>query len=282
MQIAFLTFSGLPTLWHDDALAAAELRARGHQVTPLVWNAPGSLAALDGFDVCVVRSPWDWFHHRAAFRRFLDVLPHARCRVVNDPVKLRAFADKTYLSTLAARGLDVVPTVELEGEALSTQVAQTLAVRGWREAVLKPAFTANAIGARRVRAGEALADVPALDAGEKWLLQPFVPSIAEGEFSFVFFGGEFSHAVHKRPATGEWRVQHDYGGDSTPWAPDAAAVAHARALLHAAAPGTVYARVDAVEYEGRLHLMELEVVEPELFFRHAPRSVARFADVMGA
>lgn len=282
MRFAFLTFSGLPSLWHDDVLAVAELNARGHHVTPLVWNAPESLAALDGFDVCVVRSPWDWFHHRAAFRVFLDALGHVRCRVVNDPRTLSAFADKTYLSRLSARGLDVVPTVELDVAELPARMNEALSERGWREAVLKPAFTANAIGARRVKPGDALDGLPALDAGEKWLLQPYVPSIADGEFSFVFFGGEFSHAVHKRPAKGEWRVQHDYGGESEPWAPTSAAISEARALLHAAAPGTVYARVDTVELDGRLHLMELEVVEPELFFRHDAESVKRFADALRA
>lgn len=282
MRVAFLTFAGLPSLGDDDARAAAELTARGHTVEPLVWNAPGALAALDGFDLCVVRSPWDWFHHRAVFRVFLEALGHARCRVVNDPRTLRDFADKTYLARLAARGLPVVPTVELDAADVSSRVQAVLEERGWREAVLKPAFTANAIGARRVMPGDALEGLPALDAGEKWLLQPFVSSIARGEFSFIFFGGEFSHAVHKRPASGDWRVQHDYGGDSAPWVAPREAVAEARALLHAAVPGTVYARVDAVAHEGRLHLMELEVVEPELFFRHDARSVKRFADALGA
>jgi len=159
-------------------------------------------------------------------------------------------------------------------------VPATLRERGWNEAVLKPAFTANAIGARRVKSGDVLTDLPELDAGEKWLLQPFIASIAEGEFSFVFFGGEFSHAVRKRPPTGEWRVQHDYGGVSTPWAAPVVAIEQARALLHAAAPGTFYARVDAIDIDGRLHLMELEVVEPELFFRHHPLATKRFADAL--
>lgn len=280
VRVAFLTFAGLPELWSDDLLAAEALRARGHPVTPVVWNAPGALEALDGFDLCVVRSPWDWFHHRAAFRRFLDALGRARCRVVNDAATLRAFADKTYLPALAARGLAVVPTLELDPAGL-VQVPELLRARGWGEAVLKPAFTANAIGARRVRPGDALTSLPELDAGEKWLLQPFIPSIARGEFSLVFFGGAFSHAVRKQPATGEWRVQHEYGGVSAPWAAPEEAVAQARALLHATAPGAVYARVDLVDVDGRLHLMELELVEPELFFRHEARAAARFADALG-
>ncbi len=277
MRIAFLTCAALPLLWQDDRLAADELRARGHSVEPLVWNSPGALETLNTFEMCVVRNPWDWFHHRSAFRAFLESLRNVRCRVVNDVETLLAFADKTYLARLAAMGLAVVPTVELEASELS-RVPSTLRERGWNEAVLKPAFTANAIGARRVKPGDALNELPVLEAGEKWLLQPFIPSIAEGEFSFVFFGGEFSHSVRKRPPSGEWRVQHDYGGVSMPWEAPGAAISQVRALLHAAAPGAVYARVDAVDLDGQLHLMELEVVEPELFFRHHPLAPKRFAD----
>jgi glutathione synthase/RimK-type ligase-like ATP-grasp enzyme len=148
--------------------------------------------------------------------------------------------------------------------------------------VLKPAFTANAVGARVFDARDAAAVVAGVSAepDEVFLLQPFVPSISRGELSFVFFDGVFSHGVTKRPPVGEWRVQHEYGGVSEPFVPAAAQVREATALLARAAPGTVYARVDAVELDGRLHLMELEVVEPELFFRHHPDAPRRFADAL--
>jgi glutathione synthase/RimK-type ligase-like ATP-grasp enzyme len=285
MRIALLTCSRFPQLWDDDQLAATELRQRGHVVEPVIWNVPGVLAQLDTFDVVVVRNPWDWFNHREAFRAFLNELRGCRARVVNDAATLIAFADKTYLTRLEAKGVAVVPTVELAPSELRASLAKTLAAKHWTRAVLKPAFTANAIGAQ-VFDADALEPVLATAAqvplanGEKWLVQPFIPSITEGERSFIFFGGVFSHAVRKLPKPGDWRVQHDYGGTSSPFAPEADAVQQATALLALAAPGTVYARVDAVDIGGRLHLMELEVVEPELFFRHEPRSVQRFADAL--
>jgi glutathione synthase/RimK-type ligase-like ATP-grasp enzyme len=283
VRFAFLTCSRFPQLWDDDQLAVAEVRRRGHTVDAVVWNAPGVLAQLDGFDVVVVRNPWDWFHHRDAFREFLRALAKCRARVVNDARTLIDFADKTYLTRLAAKGVPVVPTVELAPGELREALGPTLASRQWARAVLKPAFTANAIGAQVFDAGElaavleAAAQVP-LSSGEKWLVQPFVPSITEGEQSFVLFGGAFSHAVKKRPKPGDWRVQHDYGGVSAPFTPEPEAVKQATALLAMAAPGTAYARVDAVDIGGTLHLMELEVVEPELFFRHHPLAAGRFVD----
>jgi glutathione synthase/RimK-type ligase-like ATP-grasp enzyme len=281
VRIAFLTSSKFAQLYEDDRLAADELRRRRHSVAPLVWTE-ADLAALDRFDVVVMRSPWDWFDHRSRFRAFLELLRTTRARVVNTAEQMLEFADKTYLSRLQARGVAVVPTEQLSAAQLH-RVPQLLAQHSWTRAVLKPAFTANAVGARRFDATEAprvLAELVNPADSEPWLLQPFVPSIAQGELSFVFFGGEFSHAVRKRPLPHDWRVQHEYGGLSEPHAPASEEISEATQLLRLSAPGSVYARVDAVEWQGRLHLMELEVVEPELFFRHEPRAPGRFADAL--
>lgn len=276
MRFAFITSDRFRDLYEDDRLAADELARRGHHVTPVVWTES---PALDEFDVVVMRSPWDWFHHRERFRAFLESLRHTRARVVNDAETMLAFADKTYLPRLAAQGIDVVPTVQLTQAELA-RVPALLAERDWTRAVLKPAFTANAVGARRFSAHEAATVVAQLEDASPWLLQPFVPSIAEGELSFVFFGGVFSHAVRKRPPSGEWRVQHEYGGVSEPATVIAKDIDEATALLAASAPGTRYARVDAVEWYGRLHLMELEVVEPELFLRHRAEAPRAFVDAL--
>ncbi len=283
MRIAFLTATRFADLYEDDRLAADELRHRGHTVLPLIWTEC-TLEQLNAFDLVVMRTPWDWFNHRAQFRSFLEKLRAVKSRVVNAPAQLLAFADKTYLPRLQAAGVCVVPTEQLAPAELH-RVPQLLTERGWKRAVLKPAFTANAVGARRFDAADAarvLAELGTPSDSEPWLLQPFIPSIAAGELSFVFFGGVFSHAVRKRPKPNEWRVQHEYGGESAPHPASPREIEEATVLLQSSAPGTCYGRVDAVSWEGKLHLMELELVEPELFFRHEPRAAARFADALGA
>ena len=284
VRIGFVTSARLQQLYEDDLPFAAELVRRGHSVTPLVW-LESNVSVLDGFDLIVMRTPWDWFNHRAQFRRYLESLSSTRARVVNPPAQLLAFADKTYLPRLQARGVAVVPSEQLAPVELH-RVPELLAQHEWKSAVLKPAFTANAVGARRFESVEASRVIEELLAAptddEPWLLQPFIPSIAEGELSFIFFGGVFSHAVRKRPRVDEWRVQDSYGGVSAPHAATPSEIEEATSMLAQSAPGTIYARVDAVEWKGRLHLMELELVEPELFFRHAPLSPALFADALGA
>ena len=281
MRIGFLTSDRFRQLYEDDLGCAKELERRGHSVTPLVW-LESNVSVLDGFELIVMRTPWDWFNHRAEFRAYLESLRTTRARVVNTPAQLLEFADKTYLPRLQARGVVVVPSEQLTPTELH-RVPELLAERKWKSAVLKPAFTANAVGARRFEAFEAprvLADLGTPTDAEPWLLQPFIPSIAEGELSFIFFGGVFSHAVRKVPKVDEWRVQDSYGGLSAPHAASPGEIEEATLMLEQSAPGTVYARVDAVQWQGRLHLMELELVEPELFFRHAPRAAALFADAL--
>lgn len=276
MRVGFLTAKKYAALFPDDLPAVEALRARCVEVAPVVWTED----RLAGFDALVMRSPWDWYEHRARFRAFLGELGRLGTPVFNDPAVMAAFADKTYLPRLARQGVRIVPTEELEPAQL-LEVPTRMERLGWRRAVLKPAFTANAVGAHVFDARDAVAVVERIGAtSEPHLLQPFIEGIHEGELSFVFLGGEFSHAVRKTPPPGEWRVQHEYGGVEARLEARPEWVAEAARMLAVAAPGQLYARVDCVPLDGKLHLMELEVVEPQLFFTLAPEAAARFADVL--
>lgn len=280
--IGFLTARFLGGLSGDDRHAAEALERRGAIVRPVDWRQP----IEPGLDALVVRSPWDWFHHRGEFRAFLAGLSHQPFRTFNPPSILRRFADKTYFRHLESIGVDVVPTVFFpSGGLTAAAIEEVLAQRRWTSAVLKPSFTANAEGAVRVRPGDDLSRVVdqtrAGPTDSEWMLQPFVSSIeTEGEWSLIFFGGQFSHAVRKRPTPGDYRVQADHGGTSVAAdAPGHVLDAAIRAVTRAA-PDTIYARVDGVLVDDRFCVMELELVEPELFFRIEPRAAERFADVL--
>jgi glutathione synthase/RimK-type ligase-like ATP-grasp enzyme len=113
------------------------------------------------------------------------------------------------------------------------------------------------------------------------LVQPFVDAVTtEGEWSLIFLGGEFSHAVLKRPRPGDFRVQTDFGGSATVVRPDAALVASAARVLAAVEEPWLYARVDGVVVDGRFQLMELEMTEPSLFFELVPEAAERLADAV--
>jgi glutathione synthase/RimK-type ligase-like ATP-grasp enzyme len=117
-------------------------------------------------------------------------------------------------------------------------------------------------------------------SGGTLLIQPYLPEIeSHGEWSLIFFDGELSHAVKKKPKAGDFRVQDDFGGTVTPETPPAFVVDGARRVLEAAGEEFLYARVDGVVSEslGGFLVNELEVVEPELFLRFDAGAPERFA-----
>lgn len=279
-SVGFVTARFLGGLYADDALAARALNDRGYDVVPVVWNEPFEVGA---FDALVVRSPWDWYQHRRAFREFLGTLSDLAIPVFNAPALLTRFADKTYFRHLDALGLDTVPTAFFTPGDLGA-VPRVLSERGWPRAVLKPSFTANAYGAVRfdaADAGSAVEHARRHPVDSEWMLQPYLDAVErEGEWSLVFFGGVFSHAARKRPGAGDFRVQAEHGGRSERATPPPHVLASATRVVQAAVPETLYARVDGVDDGRTLRLMELEVVEPELFFRLCDEAPGRFADAL--
>ena len=112
-------------------------------------------------------------------------------------------------------------------------------------------------------------------------MQPFLDEIARtGEWSLLFFGGAFSHAVLKQPATGDFRVQMQYGGTDRALDPPPQMLRAADASRRAADAEPLYARIDGVERDGQFELMEVEVIEPYLFLPGSPGAVDRYVDAV--
>ena len=277
-RLAFATCRRLPELAADDRLAAEALRRRGAVVDPLLWDAPHVDGA--GFDAVIVRSVWDYHLRPVEFLGWVETLERTRTLLLNPPAVLRWNHHKSYLRDLAARGVATVPTVWLERGA-EADLGGLLADRGWAEAVVKPAISASAHETwltSRSRFGTDEGRLRGLLLAGDALVQPMVPEVrSRGEWSLIFLGGEFSHAMLKRPRDGDFRVQEELGGRAWREEPSAALLEQARQVLAAAPAPCLYARVDGVERDGRLVLMELELIEPVLYFGAAPGAADRFA-----
>ena len=253
------------------ARKAAALTAAGLIVEQRVWTDPGDLA---GYDLVLPLFAWGYQRDVAGWYALLDQMEEARLPVVNPVPVLRWNSDKAYLGELGAKGVAVVPTVEVD--ALDdARLAEAMAELGVDEVVIKPAISGGADGTHRVAPGT---PIPADALGQRRLVQPLMQGIlTEGEFSLFFFAGKFSHAIVKRPASGDFRVQEQFGGRETVWDASDAAQRLAAAALAAAPAPPVYARVDMVgDAAGTLHIMELELIEPSLFLHHAPDKGAAF------
>jgi glutathione synthase/RimK-type ligase-like ATP-grasp enzyme len=277
-RIAFATSKKLKDLTDDDRLAVAPLKAMGIEVVPAIWNDPK--VAWDAFDLVVVRSPWDYMHHGEAFRQWFTTLDRAGVPVQNPTSVLRWNLDKTYLKWIDERGGSVVPTEWVE-KGGTVDLAEVLRRRGWSRAVVKPTVSGGAVDTwiidRTTVAADQAKILPIL-ARCGLMIQPFLAEIeTEGEISMLFYNGKYSHAVRKRPKSGDFRVQTDYGGTVEPATPSSTTLHEAQQIVDLRDETLLYARVDGVVVGDEFLLMEYEILEPQIFLPYHPQAAERFA-----
>jgi glutathione synthase/RimK-type ligase-like ATP-grasp enzyme len=280
-RIALATSRELPDLWPGDRLLLTELRRRGHVAAPLVWDDGG--VRWRDWNAVVIRSCWDYHLKADAFLAWLEAVASEGVPVVNAPDVVRWNLHKGYLLEVARAGSLIPPTRVAPRHDVLT-LRQQLERAGWAESVIKPAISASGYSTRLVTGDPSSDDERAyadmIDAGDV-LLQARVPEVEErGEWSFVFFDRQYSHGVLKRAAPGEFRVHIEWGGTVESATPAEALVRDAGKLVNGLDLPVPYARVDGTEVDGRLMLMELELIEPELFLDHHPEAASRLASAV--
>ncbi len=274
---AFLTTEDLAGFVTDDKLAEAPLAELGWAVEHVPWRQTGG---WERYDAVVIRSTWDYHKHPGEFLAVLEEIGRSGSRLANPLELVRWNARKTYLRDLEARGLPVVPTVwdrsrhsDLFGELDADEI------------VIKPVISASAFHTYRLRRDDGWSgEMEAAFSGREVMAQPFLRSIVEeGEYSLFYFGGELSHAVLKSPKEEDFRVQEEHGGLILPVDPPAPLVELGHRIVESLPVPPLYARVDLARLDsGNYALMELELIEPSLYFRTDPESPRRFARAFDA
>ena len=273
MRIAFLVPDPdypEPWRWAFDVEAEA-LIAAGADVEPLPWTKASDLS---GFDLILPLVAWGYHLDYERWLAFLDAVDESGVRMMNPPALLRWNGDKAYLAELADAGVPTVPTLAVEACCdADLEEARRRFDSDWL--VIKPPVSASAAGTHRLGPND---DLPPDSRSRPMIVQPLIEEIARtGEFSLMLFAVEYSHAVVKRPKSGDFRVQPHLGGVTLPSKAPPGAEQLARQALAAAPAHATYARVDIVpDDEGVLRIMELELIEPALFLDHSPDRGAAF------
>jgi glutathione synthase/RimK-type ligase-like ATP-grasp enzyme len=280
LTIVFATCDHQPLLTADDQVLANALTALGVEVTPIPWTEIDPYA-VSAAPPIVLRSTWDYHRVPTMFTSWLQALEDSGRAIWNPPAIARANVDKIYLKELDASGIAIPKTRWIDGATRDT-LAAVVADEGWSRAVLKPRIAATAYGTFLIGREPSLSDddlAPARSSGA--LVQELIPEVIDrGELSLVYFDGTFSHAVVKRAKDGDFRVQKDFGGRVEPATPSGVARAFADRVMSQAGAGTLYARVDIVEAGRGPLLMELELIEPELYFLLVPEAANRMAQLI--
>jgi glutathione synthase/RimK-type ligase-like ATP-grasp enzyme len=286
-RLAVAVSARAPDLRADWPLLRRALTERGIDVSTQVWTDPG--VDWSEFDLVLANGAWDNIHHPDAFLAWVDATASV-APVVNSPATLRWNLDKHYLAALATAGVATVPTDWRH----AARPADAEAALPAGDLVVKPTISGGGFQTARYRAGEgdrARAHLrELLKAGRDVMLQPYQEAVdAAGEGGLIFLGGRFSHAISKGPL-----LRHDVGPRPALWEfeeigplePTEAQLDTARAALAVAEQllgATTYARVDLVpRADGTPAVLELELLDPALFFEVHPEGATRFADVLSS
>lgn len=265
-SICLVTCREAAGLTPSDQLFFQALTTDGWSVAIEAWDA--THVDWSSYRAVILRSTWDYHLRPEEFRQWLVNCREANVTLYNPPDLALWNMHKGYLLELADRGIPVVPT-ELLRQGESSDLAALLEARDWDQIVLKPAIAATAHHTFRASRGDvAEAAVELRDAlGQSdYLVQPFVPEIvAAGELSFQFFAGDFNHAILKQAKPGDFRVQADFGGTTQMHEPSSRQLAQVKRVVDAIPRPWLYARVDGVDIGGEFVVMEVELIEPELF-----------------
>lgn len=243
------------------------LAPHGFALTPVPWidQAPD----WKRFAAVLVNCAWDYQDNHEDFLSTLDGIAAMGIPVFNDPATVRWNIRKTYLRELEAKGVPIIPTLWPEAPT-DADITSAMNAFGIDDVILKRQIGGGARAQVRYTRSNLPGSGSILD--RPGMIQPFIPAIAtEGEFSFLFIDGEFSHVVLKRPKSGDYRIQAAYGGDSQAITPTPKDRAAAQRVLDVLDIKPLYARVDMVRDSEALLLMELEVLEPYLFPADGPQ-----------
>lgn len=277
-RIALVSSQDFPELFKGEKLLLPALRDLGHDVDVCVWDDPD--VVWQNYDAVVIRCPWDYYEKLPQFLAWLDALAACKVKVINDIETLRWNLNKSYLFELAQSGLPVIPT---QFVAVSDQrsLHQIFDAMQSAEIVIKPVQSAGAWRTLRLNLDNLADAEPSFNDWRReqdFLVQAFMPEVvAAGEWSLVYFDGEFSHAVMKRAKEGDFRVQSNHGGSVLKEDAPENICAQALKILQFLPHMPCYARVDGVVRDGAFLLMELELLEPELFLEIEAPAAHRFA-----
>jgi glutathione synthase/RimK-type ligase-like ATP-grasp enzyme len=281
MKVGFATCREHAQLIPGDQLLLQELITRGHEARPVIWDADEDIKQ---FDCLLIRSTWDYSWRMIEFLKWIDLVAESVVKLFNPPQIIRWSSNKLYLRELESNGV-TIPETEWIPAGVALNLTSILTAHKWTRAVVKPVISAGG------RATYLFDEAQAFEIEKKLrkeitcdlIVQEFLPEIQDpGEYSLIFFNGNYSHAILKTPAKQEFRVQSRHGGSYQLVHPSINIIRQA-ALVLSRIPFSslpLYARVDFVLRDGRLILCELELLEPDLYLEYDPSSAARMADTL--
>lgn len=260
----------------EDQIILSALEKKGLKAVRKSWSDPDF--DWSSTDKVLIRTTWDYFERFEEWQLWLDLVSE-KSTLINAIDLVRWNMDKHYLGDLEKRGINIPETHYIE-KGTTTSLKELHTLTGWEETILKPCVSGASrhtykLNADNIETHEAI--FQKLIQNEAFMLQPFQKNIFKGEISLMVMGGQFTHAVLKVAKPGDFRVQDDFGGSVHDYQPTQAEMDFAEKAVSVCSPSPSLARVDIIrDNNDELAIIELEMIEPELWFRLNPKA----ADVL--
>lgn len=279
-RVALLSMDYIEGFFSYDYLLVEPLKKFGWQTETISWK--NKSVNWNDYEVVIVRSTWDY---QKSPKKFLQVLEkiNSQTQLENNLEIIKWNMDKSYLRDLKVKGTKIVPSIWRDSFN-KNEFQNFFEELNSDEIIIKPTISANAFNTFRIKSADLDTHILILDTTFKnraFVVQPFMKNIiSEGEYSLFYFGGKYSHTILKTPKQDDFRVQEEHGGILKLVQPDEKMKVTAGKILDVIETDLLYARIDFVRTdENDFALMELELIEPSLYFNMDPESPERFVEV---
>ena len=288
MNIALITYEDKgaydsPTVESEDDKLLLFLKEKGLNIEKVIWN--DEQINWENYQLAILKSPWDYFDLYEDFKSWLNLLEGKNIRLLNQIDIVRWNADKHYLKEIELAGLNITPSIFITN---SDEINLNAFFDKFNtdKLIVKPCVSGGAKNTFKVTIDNVEAvneKLSLLIQNEDFIIQPFLPEILEnGEWSFIFFNGIYSHTLVKKAKQGDFRVQPAHGGSVHIQNPDQALIEIAAEYVKLFAKDCLYARVDGTFVNNQFLLMELELIEPFLFLNTAPQNYENYYNALKA
>ena len=278
-SIAFLTMDSLEGFVSYDHLAVPALNDLNHEVRFVSWRQP---ADWNQYDMVILRTTWDYQNDLDSFLDVLQEIHNSETILENSIDLVKWNIEKNYLRELDQKGNPIVPTIWETGSFKVDDVSNYYDTFDTDHLIIKPTVSANADNTfwlRKKAIGKELESLQKIFSQRSFMVQPFMESIInEGEYSLFYFNGEYSHSILKTPKEHDFRVQEEHGGIIRTARPNDTMLRRGEKAIQALPGLPLYARVDFVRNsDNDFLIMEMELIEPSLYFSYDKESPEHFA-----
>ncbi len=263
-----------------DHLLVEPLKDKGWLVDTVSWRNP----AIDwnNYDAVIIRSTWDYQHNVKEFLSVLETIDRSCARLANSLELVCWNIEKTYLKEIKTKGIQIVPTCFVDSFC-DINLSSFFNQFHTDELIIKPVVSANADNTFHISKADLKSTTQILSAtfcDRPFMVQPFMQNIVEkGEISLFYFGSVYSHAILKTPKSGDFRAQEEHGSTLKKIDAENKLLAAGYKSLQALPELPLYTRIDFVQTsEDDYALMEIELIEPSLYFNMDGQAPARFIE----